>query len=72
MRSHAFAPPLYLFVFAASARRQVIPPDCKMLKNDAMLPGYSSFHSGMRLPRKAPMPSSASLASMFSTMTPTA
>ncbi|MQW86954.1 hypothetical protein GHJ82_08855 [Sinorhizobium saheli] len=31
MRSRAFAPPLYLSVFAAFVRRQVIPPDCKML-----------------------------------------
>ncbi|MQW88544.1 hypothetical protein GHJ82_17185 [Sinorhizobium saheli] len=29
MRSHAFAPPLYLFVFAAFVRRQVTPPDCR-------------------------------------------
>ncbi|MQW90629.1 hypothetical protein GHJ82_28305 [Sinorhizobium saheli] len=33
LRSHAFAPPLSLFVFAAFARRQVIPPDCKMLES---------------------------------------
>ncbi|MQW86607.1 hypothetical protein GHJ82_07025 [Sinorhizobium saheli] len=29
MRSHAFAPPLHLFVCAAFVRRQVAPPDCK-------------------------------------------
>ncbi|MQW90465.1 hypothetical protein GHJ82_27460 [Sinorhizobium saheli] len=31
MRSHAFVPPLYLFVVAAFVRRRVIPPDCEML-----------------------------------------
>jgi hypothetical protein len=33
MGSHALAPPLYPFVFAASVRRQVNPPDCKMLES---------------------------------------
>jgi hypothetical protein len=31
MHAHAFAPPLYLPVFAEFVRGQVIPPDCEML-----------------------------------------